>query len=307
VGHFVRVGLAVWEGPQTAFELRERLGRLEGNAAQFSEFQRSVATVGQRQHELQGHHENLYRWFQQLSDALNGLREAVPTRDTVNDLAQGVRDHHASIEYLQGRVEFVRREMMFELRHGARPPRSEAETLEVQPKVIATEKLSAARASQLRLNLGCGHICLDGFLNVDRRELPGIDIVADAAGIPLEPGVVDEIFSAHMLEHFPEEQLRRELLPYWKSLLKPNGIFRAVVPDAEAMIREYAKGDMPYGDLREVTFGAQDYDGDFHFNMFTPAHLSSLLVEAGFSKVQVVEAARRNGKCFEFEILGVLA
>lgn len=68
------------------------------------------------------------------------------------------------------------------------------------------------------------------------------------------------------------------------------------------MIREYSNGNYPYDDMREVLYGGQDYDGDFHFNMFTPEQLGHLLKEAGFESVDVIEAGRRNGKCFEFEI-----
>jgi hypothetical protein len=152
------------------------------------------------------------------------------------------------------------------------------------------------------LNLGCGHIPLPGYLNVDRRELPGVDIVAEVGDLPLDPGEADEVHSAHLLEHFPQEQLRRQLLPYWYGLLKKSGVFTAIVPDAEAMIREYSAGAYPYGDLREVMYGGQDYDGDFHFNMFTPGSLAELLREAGFDDVQVIESGRRNGACFEFEL-----
>ena len=145
---------------------------------------------------------------------------------------------------------------------------------------------------------------LDGYLNVDRRALEGVDIVAEVDDIPLDAGEVDEIFSSHLLEHFPEEHLVRKALPHWMNLLRDGGVFRAVVPDAEAMIRAYAAGDYPYSDLREVTFGAQDYDGDFHYNMFTPESLSRILVAAGFDEVTVLAEGRRNGACLEFEIQG---
>jgi len=154
----------------------------------------------------------------------------------------------------------------------------------------------------LRLNLGCGHIALDGYLNVDRRALPGVDIVSEVNALPLEAGVADEIFSSHLLEHFPEEQLRRELLPYYYGLLKAGGTFRAVVPDAQAMITNYAEGNYPYEDMREVLYGAQDYDGDFHFNMFTPESMVALLTEAGFDTPRIIESGRKNGRCYEFEI-----
>src|SRR6185295_12443783 len=159
------------------------------------------------------------------------------------------------------------------------------------------------RESGLRLNLGCGHIPLPGYVNVDQRALPHVDIVAEAGDVPIETGKVQEIFSAHLLEHFPQEELRRRLLPYWHSLLEPGGTFHAVVPDGEAMFAGLAVGTYPFEDFREVLFGGQDYEGDFHYNLFTPKSLSSLLAETGFSKVRVVERGRRNGKCFQFEIL----
>jgi len=208
----------------------------------------------------------------------------------------------SSVGYLLGRVEFVRRELMFEMRYGAVSPNANIEKIETKVEIVNPEKLAAARNERLRLNLGCGHIALDGYQNVDRRALPGVDIVAEVDDLPFETGEVDEIFSAHLLEHFPEEQLRRQLLPYYYSLLKEGGIFRAVVPDAEAMIQKYTKGEYLFDDMREVMYGAQDYDGDFHFNMFTPESIKKLLKEAGFTTVHLNAAGRPNGKCFELEI-----
>jgi len=74
------------------------------------------------------------------------------------------------------------------------------------------------------------------------------------------------------------------------------------VPDAQAMISNYAEGNYPYEDMREVLYGAQDYDGDFHFNMFTPESMVALLKEAGFETPRIIESGRKNGRCYEFEI-----
>lgn len=205
---------------------------------------------------------------------------------------------------LSNRLEFVRRELMFEMRYGTRSQRLGVDSsLNIEPRIISNEKVITARKNALRLNLGCGHVPLSEYINIDRRELPDVDVIADVSALPFEKGEVDEVFSAHVLEHFPQEQLRRELLPYWKSLLKPGGIFRAVVPDAEFMIREYCNNNYPYAHLREVTFGSQDYDGDFHFNMFSHGQLSELLTEAGFSNVQFEAEGRPNGICFEMAVI----
>jgi hypothetical protein len=118
----------------------------------------------------------------------------------------------------------------------------------------------------------------------------------------LEPGTAGEVYSAHLVEHFPQEMLRRRLLPYWKTLLAPGGVFRAIAPDGEAMLDGIAGGKYPFEEFREVLFGAQDYTGDFHFNLLTPASFTALLLEAGFAQITVPVKGRRNGACFEFEV-----
>ncbi len=207
-----------------------------------------------------------------------------------------LQTHVGTISWLLQRVETVRLEMMHELRYGAARGSEQAS---VEPRIINNDALAAP---EVRLNLGAGHIVMPGFVNVDVRELPGIDLVATVDNLGLEPGSVTEIFSSHAVEHFPDVQLRRTLLPYWVSLLKPGGTFRSVVPDFDAMANAYAKGTMSFEDLRMVTYGGQEYDGDFHFNGFSPESLCAVLVECGLERPKVLAQGRRNGLCLEFEV-----
>lgn len=232
----------------------------------------------------------------QLSDAASKAALMDERWQRADDYWQRV---DAMLAYLLGRVEFVRREMMFEFHHGRSKP--DLSALEIETRVISVDKFKLQSDSP-RLNLGCGHILIDAYLNVDRRELPGVDILAEVDKLPYQPGEVAEMRLAHLLEHFPQELLRRSLLPYWHDLLKPGGMFVAIVPDAAEMIAASARGEYGFNNFREVFFGAQDYVGDFHFNMFTPESLSDLLVEAGFVGVKILDRARRNGACFEFEV-----
>lgn len=236
--------------------------------------------------------------------------EAAAHKAKLLDAADGVEQTRADVENLTAqtgqlwrRLDFIRQEMMFEMRYGASRPADNVGLDKVETKIINREKYELAKSNGgLRFNVGCGHIPLPKYLNVDRRELPDVDIVADVFDLPAVEGEVSEIFSSHLLEHFPQEQLSRELLPYWISLLSPGGTFRAVVPDAQAMLTKYIEGDYPYEKLRQVTYGAQDYDGDFHFNMFTPESLKTLLRDFGLKDVDIVDSARINGDCYEFEI-----
>jgi predicted SAM-dependent methyltransferase len=205
---------------------------------------------------------------------------------------------HARVANLEARVESIRREVLYEVtyRSGATAPARGTPTVD-------EAALDAVRRERpIRLNVGAGHICLEGFTNVDQRPLDGIGLVADARDLPFDDHEVACIRATHLLEHFPEEELRRVLLPNWLRVLEDAGRLEVVVPDAEAMIAAHVRGDMSFDDLRLVTFGQQEYDGDYHHTMFTASSLGALLKESGFVDVEVIESGRRNGACLEMEI-----
>ena len=215
-------------------------------------------------------------------------------------------DTDRAIAAIAERVEFVRQEIMFEFRYAA-PGAASGANRSAPPGVAHVERDEAALAAidwdaPIRLNVGAGNIPKEGYTNVDLRPLVGIDLVADLRGLPFDPGAVEEIYAAHVLEHFPEEELRRVVLPHWNRLLGRGGLLTVVVPDAESMLHAHAAGELSFDDLRLVTFGLQEYEGDFHFTMFSHASLSHLLKEGGFTDVEVVEAGRRNGLCLEMVV-----
>jgi predicted SAM-dependent methyltransferase len=204
----------------------------------------------------------------------------------------------ARVAALENRLISVRREILFEMKH--RPDPGVAEEAP-EARIVNASKLEEA-GDDVRLNLGCGHIPLEEFINVDSREMDGVDVVADVLSLPFEPDTVSAIHSAHLLEHFPLEDLTRSALPHWFSLLRPGGSFIAIVPDPATMMAEYVAGRMPFEDLRRVTYGDQEYGGNFHFNMFSHQSLCEILRQAGFSDVTLVESGRRNGICYEMEV-----
>lgn len=226
------------------------------------------------------------------------LRELKLDNEGLNRRLSGL---YADIDNVNKRLEFVRKEHLYELKYGqaaqAGPQKKDA-------KVLNRQKLDSM-SGELRLNIGSGHRPIDGFINIDGRELPGVDMVADAANLPFDEGGVSEIFSSHLIEHFPEEEFKRVILPHWHRLIKEQGLFRAVLPDWDEMIGQYVKGVYPFEKLREVTFGAQDYDGDFHFNMFSREGLKKMLEGAGFREVSFPVVGRINGDCYEMEVRAV--
>ena len=95
-------------------------------------------------------------------------------------------------------------------------------------------------SAPLRLNLGSGPHCKDGYLNVDM--FPGGDLTLDLRrNLPFESNSCEEIFSEHCIEHFDYPDSVSHLLQECLRILKPKGLLRFSVPDTEWPLPDYAK------------------------------------------------------------------
>jgi hypothetical protein len=142
------------------------------------------------------------------------------------------------------------------------------------PKILNEAKLTRKKVWGVKLNLGSGHHPLEDYLNVDTREMPGVDIIADVADLPFGPGEVKEIFASHLVSRFGAEQLHKDLLPHWHRILMPGGTLAIVAADGAAMI-------------------TADED-ESHRHIWTPLSVRSALAEAGFQNIETEYENRRN-------------
>ena len=106
-----------------------------------------------------------------------------------------------------------------------------------------------------------------------------------------------------MIEHFTNAQLQNELFPYWKRLLKPNGVLRVIFPDFDAMLLDYQSGEISFSQLSQVVMGGQDYLLDYHYSLLTPERVMEMLEKAGYRNITVTIRGRRNDICRESEII----
>jgi len=99
----------------------------------------------------------------------------------------------------------------------------------------------ATRASPVLLNLGAGPRGVDDdhWVNVDGAPAAGVRFLLDLQRpLPFEDASFDGVFCEHVVEHFGQddgERLAREVA----RILKPGGVFRVIVPDAELVLRAY--------------------------------------------------------------------
>ena len=215
-----------------------------------------------------------------------------------------------NMENLYKRQEFIRTETLFELRAaldknaGAQSP--DWKSSNPDAKIVAPQRLDTLkRQGPLRVNVGCGHLAMPEYVNVDMRELPHVDVVSDASRLPFPEGSVIEVFSSHLLEHFPREHVRRVLLPHWVSRLGHGGKLVTIVPDPEAMFSDYQNNSTSWEDLREVLYGLQEYAGDFHFTMFSRDELEVVMREVGLDHLKWEFQGRKNGKCRDMSLVAV--
>lgn len=157
-----------------------------------------------------------------------------------------------------------------------------------------TSKLLATLPSRdLCLNLGCGPLTFEGWLNVDRARGPEIDVVWDlTVSVPFPDESCSLIYCEHMIEHISRNDGARFLRECYR-VLQPGGVIRLSTPDAERFLRSYVEdGEF----LRHPSFpepietsldriNLMMRENGQHLWVYDRESLSLALKRAGFSRV----------------------
>jgi hypothetical protein len=151
---------------------------------------------------------------------------------------------------------------------------------------------TSPRTGVHRLNWGCGGKSRRGWINSDRTAGSGVDLVADIReGLPLESGTVHYTVGIHALQELTYPELGPALEELFR-VLRPGGTLRLAVPDLDAAIRGYTRGEddrfLVARDRvrsRGGRFIAHLLDFGHARMLFTLDFLEELLVDAGFVDV----------------------
>lgn len=110
-----------------------------------------------------------------------------------------------------------------------------------------------------KLNLGCGGRFRDDWVNVNFTSTgPGVIAANLGKGIPFPDGSFDVVYHSHVLEHF-KKTAAAEFLNECFRVLRPNGVIRVVVPDLEAIARNYLVA------LEQAKTGIEGWDHNYEW------------------------------------------
>ncbi len=144
--------------------------------------------------------------------------------------------------------------------------------------------------SPLLLHVGCGDQRLDGWVNVDRQELPSVDVVVDVtAGLPFDDAAA--LFAEHFLEHLPLDEALAFLLEAHR-VLGDGGRLRLSTPNLDwVLATQYATGATPVtpGGAAGAGSGAlrlnRAFYGWSHRFLWNRPLLAEALAAAGFEEL----------------------
>lgn len=149
----------------------------------------------------------------------------------------------------------------------------------------------SATPAPLLLHVGCGDQRLDGWVNVDRQELPSVDLVVDVtAGLPFDDAAA--LFAEHFLEHLPLDEALAFLVEAHR-VLADGGRLRLSTPNLDwVLATQYAPGT-PGGDLRVGALRLnRAFYGWSHRFLWNRPLLAEALAAAGFTDLRW----RRHGE-----------
>ncbi|MEW5850292.1 MAG: methyltransferase domain-containing protein [Myxococcota bacterium] len=144
----------------------------------------------------------------------------------------------------------------------------------------------------LKLEVGAGKKQRAGYLHLDVRALPGLDVRGVTTSLPFKDGSLEEVYSRHVLEHFTLREAVEVLLE-WRRVLRPGGSVYIIVPNMLWHFKQVLEGthesvytkesgkNARYWGMGSI-YGWQQDEYDLHKFGYWPELLGDLLVECGF-------------------------
>lgn len=153
----------------------------------------------------------------------------------------------------------------------------------------------------MKIHFGAGRHVLSGYYNIDavRHELAERDPELLYAmrfencrlieRIPLDDGCADELFAAHVIEHFYRYDVDA-VVEEWRRLLRPGGLLVLELPNLEQACRNLIEQGMSDSMVMFPLYGDASWKDPYmcHLYGYTPETITGLLTDHGFKKIQIL-------------------
>lgn len=134
----------------------------------------------------------------------------------------------------------------------------------------------------MKLNLGCGNEILSEFINVDSRNLVGVDKVSDIRNLSWATSdSCNVIRMSHIIEHFKKDEIINILEECFR-ILEDRGILEIYCPDAEKIAKDFIENKILCEEFSRLLFGNQEYEENLHKVAINRGRLDKLVTDVGF-------------------------
>src|SRR5271165_1238376 len=147
-----------------------------------------------------------------------------------------IADHRTDVEAklsdmsnnMSDRIEALRTEVLaqlhdFTMHQSNSVVRPDENGAQARATPFSVAKFHKSYGEDINLKLGSAQPPLDGYLTVDMRPLPGVDIVSDFSKLLFDARSVAEIYSHHVLERFTRECLWARFCHIGEAFFVPEG------------------------------------------------------------------------------------
>lgn len=152
-----------------------------------------------------------------------------------------------------------------------------------------------------KLNIGCYHVKLDGFINIDINPECEPDILGDIRELEFENESVELILASQVLEHFDLIDVKFLLSKFYK-WLKHGSHLIIEVPDIGTILDMVEKGECKIEDHQDAIYGNKEIVGQAHKSQFDETLLINMLKEAGFNNMIKNPITSNNDISLRFDI-----
>ena len=140
-------------------------------------------------------------------------------------------------------------------------------------------------APRPRLHVGCGRARLEGWVNLDNQDLPGVDVVADVTG-GLEFHDCEAVYAEHFLEHLRIDSAL-DFLAESRRVLGDGGLIRLSTPNLDwVWATHYALGAEPEQKREMAIQLNRAFHGWEHQFLWNREILTEALGAAGFTDLE---------------------